>query len=341
VETLLDIRNLAIAYRLAEGGELRAISGFDLTLDRGKVVGVVGQSGAGKSTIGKAILGLLGDNAAIVEGFIRFEGRDLAQYSESQFAAIRGKKVGYIYQNPMTALNPVLSIGEQIIEAIEANTTKRGREARDYAIALLESAEVTHAKERLSKYPHQLSGGLCQRIVFAIAIAAEPELIIADEPTTALDVTVQKAVLDTLLKLCRQKGIAIMLITHDMGVVSQMCDDVYVLSRGRLVEHGPTQSVILTPREQYTKDLMAAIPTVDHRRERFDVFDAFAETPGRARGIDFLRSGIARGARREPMPTTMLANERDQFYLYSVMRLLPLRDPKKWISILSMRMRIC
>lgn len=300
---LLQISNLAIAYRLARGAELRAISGFDLTLERGKVVGVVGQSGAGKSTIGKAVLGLLGDNADIVEGSIIFDGRELSKFSESQFAAIRGKKIGYIYQNPMSALNPVLSIGEQIIEAIEANTSKRGKEARAYAIDLLESADVTHAEERLTKYPHQLSGGLCQRIVFAIAIAAQPDLIIADEPTTALDVTVQKAVLDTLLKLCRQEGIAIMLITHDMGVVSQMCDDVYVLSRGRLVEHGPTQSVIRTPREQYTKDLMAAIPTVDHRRERFNVFDAFAETPGRARGTEFLRSGIASGQRGEPILT--------------------------------------
>jgi peptide/nickel transport system ATP-binding protein len=300
---LLQISNLAIAYRLARGAELRAISGFDLTLERGKVVGVVGQSGAGKSTIGKAVLGLLGDNADIVEGSIIFDGQELSKFSESQFAAIRGKKVGYIYQNPMSALNPVLSIGEQIIEAIEANTSKRGKEARAYAIDLLESADVTHAEDRLTKYPHQLSGGLCQRIVFAIAIAAQPDLIIADEPTTALDVTVQKAVLDTLLKLCRQEDIAIMLITHDMGVVSQMCDDVYVLSRGRLVEHGPTQSVIRTPREQYTKDLMAAIPTVDHRRERFNVFDAFAETPGRARGIEFLRSGIASGQRGEPILT--------------------------------------
>ncbi|WP_332717218.1 ABC transporter ATP-binding protein [Pelagibacterium mangrovi] len=300
---LLQISNLAIAYRLARGAELRAISGFDLTLERGKVVGVVGQSGAGKSTIGKAVLGLLGDNADIVEGSIVFDGQELSKFSESQFAAIRGKKIGYIYQNPMSALNPVLSIGEQIIEAIEANTSKRGKEARAYAIDLLESADVTHAEERLTKYPHQLSGGLCQRIVFAIAIAAQPDLIIADEPTTALDVTVQKAVLDTLLKLCRQEDIAIMLITHDMGVVSQMCDDVYVLSRGRLVEHGPTQSVIRTPREQYTKDLMAAIPTVDHRRERFNVFDAFAETPGRARGTEFLRSGIASGQRGEPILT--------------------------------------
>ena len=296
---LLAIKDLAIAYHLAQGREVRALTGFDLTLERGKIVGIVGQSGAGKSTIGKAILGLLGDNAAIVEGSILFNGQNLARFTENEFAAIRGKKIGYIYQNPMSALNPVLSIGEQIIEAIEANTSRRGKEARDYAISLLKAAEVTHAEDRLSKYPHQLSGGLCQRIVFAIAIASKPDLIIADEPTTALDVTVQKAVLDTLLKLCRQDNIAVVLITHDMGVVSQMCDDVFVLSRGRMVESGPTDAVIQTPSEPYTRELMAAIPTVDHKRERFNVFESFAETESRARGIEYLRSGIARSGRGE------------------------------------------
>jgi peptide/nickel transport system ATP-binding protein len=290
---LLSIDNLSIEYDLPDGREVEAIKDFSLALQRGRIVGIVGQSGAGKSTIGKAVLGLLGENARISGGEILLDGENIAGFSERQFATIRGKRVGYIYQNPMTALNPVLSIGEQLIEAIEANTPRRGKAARDYAIALLTSAEVSQPEERLSKYPHQLSGGLCQRIVFAIAIAAQPDLIVADEPTTALDVTVQKAVLGTLKRLAEQERIAIILITHDMGVVSQMCDDVYVLSRGRLVEHGPTIQIIGAPRERYTRDLMAAIPSVDERRPRFDVLDAFEETPGRRRGIDFLKSGIA------------------------------------------------
>ncbi|QDZ11880.1 dipeptide ABC transporter ATP-binding protein [Devosia ginsengisoli] len=291
--SLLSINNLSIAYALANGRELDAITDFSLSLERGQIVGIVGQSGAGKSTIGKAVLGLLGENAHISGGEILLDGENLARFSERQFAAIRGKRVGYIYQNPMTALNPVLSVGEQLIEAIEANTDKRGQAARDHAIALLTSAEVSHPEQRLSKYPHQLSGGLCQRIVFAIAIAAQPDLIIADEPTTALDVTVQQAVLGTLKRLALQEQIAIILITHDMGVVSQMCDEVYVLSRGKLVEHGLTAEIIGAPRERYTRDLMAAIPSVDEKRPRFDVLDAFEDTPGRCRGIDFLKSGIA------------------------------------------------
>ncbi|KKB12534.1 hypothetical protein VE25_06285 [Devosia geojensis] len=292
---LLAIEDLSIAYQLGDGRDAEAISGFSLHLERGRIVGIVGQSGAGKSTIGKAILGLMGDNARITGGTIALDGTDITRFSEARFAAIRGKRIGYIYQNPMTALNPVLSIGEQLIEAIEANTTRRGGDARAYAVELLKSAEVTHAEERLAKYPHQLSGGLCQRIVFAIAIAAQPDLIIADEPTTALDVTVQKAVLATLKKLAREKQISIVLITHDMGVVAQMCDGVSVLWRGRLVEHGPTAQVIGAPRERYTRDLMAAIPTVDHKRARFDVLDSFEDTPGRRRGIAFLKSGIAAG----------------------------------------------
>ncbi|GLQ52899.1 dipeptide ABC transporter ATP-binding protein [Devosia nitrariae] len=290
---LLAIENLSIAYMLGDGRSAEAISDFSLRLERGRIAGIVGQSGAGKSTIGKAILGLLGENARITSGTITLDGTVITRFSEGEFAAIRGKRIGYIYQNPMTALNPVLSIGEQMIEAIEANTARRGEAARTYALELLKSAEVSHAEERLSKYPHQLSGGLCQRIVFAIAIAAQPDLIIADEPTTALDVTVQKAVLATLKRLACEQQIAIVLITHDMGVVFQMCDEVSVLCRGRLVEHGSTAQVIGAPRERYTKDLMAAIPSVDLKRDRFDVLDSFANTPGRRRGIAFLKSGIA------------------------------------------------
>lgn len=290
---LLHIDTLSIGYELANGRELEAIKDFSLALDRGQIVGIVGQSGAGKSTIGKAILGLLGENARITKGSILLEGQDIAAFSPRQFATIRGKRIGYIYQNPMTALNPVLSIGEQLIETIEAHTPRRGKQARDYAIELLTGAEVSHPEDRLSKYPHQLSGGLCQRIVFAIAIAAQPDLIIADEPTTALDVTVQKAVLGTLKRLASQENIAIILITHDMGVVSQMCDEVYVLLRGQLVEHGPTAQIIGAPSERYTRELMAAIPSVEEKRPRFDVLDAFAETPGRQHGLDYLRSGIA------------------------------------------------
>lgn len=285
---LLQIDDLTIAYRLADGSGFQAIRDYSLTMAPGEIVGIVGQSGAGKSTIGKAVLGLMGENATIEAGRIRLSGHDITRARDVE--AIRGRKVGYIYQNPMTALNPVLTIGEQLLESIVTHTGRRGAAARAYAVELLEQAEVPQAAERLSKYPHQLSGGLCQRIVFAIAICARPALLIADEPTTALDVTVQKAVLATLERMARKEGIGILLITHDMGVVAQMCDRVQVLRRGELVEEGATRQLLLHPAAAYTRQLMAAIPPMDRRLDRFDVIERQADSPGRERGIAYLRT---------------------------------------------------
>lgn len=268
---LLTIDHLTVAYPSPDGDAFRALQDFSLTVPRGGIVGIVGQSGAGKSTIGKAALGILDENARIETGRIALAGNDLTEQSEAEFAGIRGKRIGYVYQNPMTALNPVLTVGEQLIETIVAHTDLRGGAARAYAIELLRQAEVPEPEERLTKYPHQLSGGLCQRAVFAMAICGKPELIIADEPTTALDVTVKKAVLATLRKLAREHNIAIVLITHDMGVVAQMCDHVYVLRHGRLVEQGTADAVIGRPTAAYTRELMAAIPRIDQKRSRFDV----------------------------------------------------------------------
>jgi peptide/nickel transport system ATP-binding protein len=188
----------------------------------------------------------------------------------------------------MTALNPVLTIGEQLIETIHTHTNKTGQAARRFAVELLEQVEILDAEERLSKYPHQLSGGLCQRIVFAIAICSKPDLIIADEPTTALDVTVQKAVLDTFKRLVQTENIAVILITHDMGVVAEMCDYIYVLRNGLLVEHGVTQNILKSPKEIYSRELMAAIPSVDKKLERFMVPGTIQKSEGRDRALKFL-----------------------------------------------------
>ncbi|WP_370231903.1 ABC transporter ATP-binding protein, partial [Cognatishimia sp.] len=269
MENLISIKDLTIAYPMSDGEIFRALKGISIDIHRGQIVGVVGESGAGKSTIGKTALGLLDENAMIESGGVTLEGKSLSDLPEAGFGPIRGKRIGYIYQNPMTALNPVLTIGEQLMETIQAHTDKSDEAARAYAIELLEQAEVPEAEDRLSKYPHQLSGGLCQRIVFAIAICARPDLIIADEPTTALDVTVQKAVLDTLKKLAKQDNIAIILITHDMGVVAEMCDYVYVLRYGGMVEHGPTKQILTQPSKDYSRELMAAIPRIDKKVERF------------------------------------------------------------------------
>ena len=268
---LLKINNLTVTYPLGseESGVFKALDNASLKVNSGQIIGIVGESGAGKSTIGKAILGLLDPPAKLVSGEIRFLGSSLIGLSEAQFESLRGNQIGYIYQNPMTALNPVLTIGEQVIEAIEANTDMRGKNAREYAIQLLERADVSFAEDRLQKYPHQLSGGLCQRIVFAIAIAAKPKLIIADEPTTALDVTVQQSVLQTLIKLSRQEQIAIILITHDIGVIAETCDYVYVLRYGKHVEQDATNKVLQRPTQDYTRSLMASVPLIEKRLHRF------------------------------------------------------------------------
>ena len=268
---LLKINNLTVTYPLnSEGSDvLKALDNTSLKVNSGQIIGIVGESGAGKSTIGKAILGLLDPPAKLVSGEIRFLGNSLVGLSEAQFESLRGNQIGYIYQNPMTALNPVLTIGEQVIEAILANTTMTGKEAYNYAIQLLERADVSFAKDRLQKYPHQLSGGLCQRIVFAIAIAAKPKLIVADEPTTALDVTVQSSVLQTLIKLSQEEDIAIILITHDIGVVSETCDYVYVLRNGKHIEQGETVQVLEKPMQEYTRSLMASVPLIEKRLHRF------------------------------------------------------------------------
>ncbi len=270
MHTLVQVENLTIQYQM-KTRVFTALEDMHMTIDRGQIIGVVGESGAGKSTIGKAMLGLLDENAHIASGHITLDGTVVSDQPEAFYQNIRGKRVGYIYQNPMTALNPVLTIGEQLIEIIERHTDKHGHNAHAYAIELLEGAEIQDAASRLSKYPHQLSGGLCQRVVFAIAIASQPDIIIADEPTTALDVTVQKAVLTTLKNMVQRHNIAIMLITHDMGVVAEMCDFVYVLRYGKLLERGTTKDILTNPQVEYTKILMESIPRADIKIDRFKV----------------------------------------------------------------------
>jgi len=272
MKKLLEINNLTVAYPdIVKNNFFYATKDISIELEPGQIVGILGESGAGKSTIGRAILGLLDPPAIIESAKIKLNNDVISNRDEKFYESIRGKKIGYIFQNPMTALNPVLTIGEQIMETIEANTDLQGKRVKQYALELLEKASVSFAEERLKKYPHQLSGGLCQRIVFAIAIAAKPDLIIADEPTTALDVTVQKSVLHTLTTLCQQENIAIILITHDMGVVSEICNYVYVLRNGKQVEEGPTREVLLKPQTTYSKELMASVPRIDRRLERFQV----------------------------------------------------------------------
>lgn len=263
--TMLKIENLSIEF-LARQGAVKTLEDVSLTLSPGEIVGLVGESGAGKSLTGAAVLGLLPTNAKISGGAIRFDSERLDGMSEKQLRKVRGKKIGAIFQNPMTSLDPLMTIGEQLIETIVCHFPISRQKAKKQAIDLLQSVGVPAAEERLQAYPHEFSGGMRQRVVIALALAGEPEVIIADEPTTALDVSVQAQILALLKKLCKERKTAVILITHDMGVIAQTADRVVVLYAGGIVEMGPVEAIISNPAHPYTQGLMAAVPEIGGSR---------------------------------------------------------------------------
>jgi peptide/nickel transport system ATP-binding protein len=249
-------------------GATEVVGGVSFTLERGEVLGLVGESGSGKSVTSLAILGLL-DPAARVEGSIRWQGRELVGLTNRELRAIRGREIAMIFQEPMTALNPVMPVGKQIAEAILAHRTGlSGREAKREAIAALEAVAIPESARRFGEYPHQFSGGQRQRILIAMALVHKPQLLIADEPTTALDVTVQAQVLELLKSLQREHGVAMLFTSHDLAVVGQMADRVAVMRAGRIVESGAAGQVLTRPQHAYTKSLLAAVPTLRTDREK-------------------------------------------------------------------------
>lgn len=250
-------------------GDFTAVHGFDMEVARGEIVGLIGESGAGKSTIGNAIMGLLSHPGKVTAGQILLEGEDLTQMSDRQMADLRGRRIGMIFQDPMTSLNPLMAVGDQLAESISVLQGVSMADARVLSADRLEGVGIPDAKTRMAQYPHEFSGGMRQRVVIALALAGDPDLLIADEPTTALDVSVQKQVLDLIRDICIERSLGVILVTHDMGVISETADRVYVMRYGKLVETGPTAQVLETPGEQYTKDLIAAIPSIDEREERF------------------------------------------------------------------------
>jgi len=254
---LLDVQRLTVTFDNA-GSTLTAVDNVSLTVGAGETLGLVGESGSGKSVTALAILRLLQPPGRVTAGRILFEARDLLQASESEMRAIRGARISLIFQEPMTALNPVMRVGDQIAEALSVHGSSQA-EARLRAVELLDAVRVPDAKARARDYPHQLSGGMRQRVLFAIAVACHPSLVIADEPTTSLDVTVQAQVLDVLRDLKAQFNLALLLITHDFGVIAQMADRVAVMHRGRLVEEGPVRQILRNPGEDYTRRLLAAV----------------------------------------------------------------------------------
>lgn len=265
---LLRIKDLEVTFphRL---GDFTAVAGFGLTLRKGEIVGLIGESGAGKSTVGNAVIGLLSAPGRVTRGSIALEGQELTQLPAPELAALRGRRIGMIFQDPMTSLNPLMTVGDQLAESIALLQGRSMTDARIEAIRRLDAVGIPDAAQRMSQYPHEFSGGMRQRVVIALALAGDPDLLIADEPTTALDVSVQKQVLDLIREICQERQLGVVLVTHDMGVIAETADRVCVMRYGKLVETGPTSEVLGLPKAAYTKALIAAIPSISRRETRF------------------------------------------------------------------------
>ena len=270
--SLLQVKNLVVEFPNRRG-TLRAIDGISFDIAPGEILGVVGESGAGKSLTGASIIGLLEPPGRIASGEVLLEGNRIDNLSNDQLRHIRGRKIGAIFQDPLTSLNPLYSVGKQLTETIQAHLPVSNAEARKRAIDLLKDTGIPAAEQRIDHYPHQFSGGMRQRVVIALALAAEPKLIVADEPTTALDVSIQAQIISLLKNICKNRGAAVMLITHDMGVIAETCDRVAVMYAGRIVEIGPVHEVINRPAHPYTAGLMASIPDITQDREYLNQID--------------------------------------------------------------------
>jgi peptide/nickel transport system ATP-binding protein len=264
---LLEVRNLRVEFP-SRHGTLLALDDISFNIAPGEILGVVGESGAGKSLTGAAIIGLLDPPGRVAGGEIRFEGRRIDNLPYEEMRKLRGRHIGAIFQDPLTSLNPLYTVGRQLTETIRTHLPLSAAQARERAIGLLQETGISAAAARIDQYPHQFSGGMRQRVVIALALAANPKLIVADEPTTALDVSVQAQIISLLKRLCKEHGAAVMLVTHDMGVIAETCDRVAVMYAGRLAEIGPVQAVIHKPAHPYTAGLMGAIPAMAEDRER-------------------------------------------------------------------------
>ena len=260
---LLEVDNLQVSF-FTPAGQVRAVNGISYTVERGGVMGIVGESGSGKSVEAYSILGLLPPTGRVIGGSITFEGRDVLSLSEAERTRFRGGEVAMIFQNPMTCLNPVYTVGSQLIEALRAHQqTVRREEAQARAVEMLELVGISNPQKRMKQYPHQLSGGQRQRVMIAMALICRPKLLIADEPTTALDVTIQAQILDLMKEIQHKTGMGILFITHNLGVVAEMCDWVSVMYAGRIVEQGGVEDIFYRPGHPYTLGLLRSIPRVD------------------------------------------------------------------------------
>jgi peptide/nickel transport system ATP-binding protein len=270
---LLQVEDLSVHFHGADGRITPAVDGISFEVMRGRTLGIVGESGCGKSVTSLAIMGLLPSRGPTVSGRILFDGHDLRQMPADQLRDLRGNRIAMIFQEPMTSLNPSFTIGDQITEAVLRHSTMTARAAKDHAIEMLRRVRIPNPEARFNDYPHKLSGGMRQRVMIAMALSCNPDLLVADEPTTALDVTIQAQILELLRSLRQEAGAAVILITHDLGVVAETCDDVAVMYAGQIVERAPVTDLFAFPQHPYTIGLMGSLPRLDERREKLAVIE--------------------------------------------------------------------
>lgn len=264
---LLSVKDLHTSFT-TDHGEVQAVNGVSFNLDAGKVLGIVGESGSGKSVTAYSIMQILADNGRITSGEILYKGEDISRWGESKMQDFRGKCCSIIFQDPMTSLNPVFTIGSQIAEAVLLHTKSSKHEAMEKALEMLKLVGINEPEKRLKQYPYELSGGMLQRVMIAMALACEPDILIADEPTTALDVTIQAQILELMQSLQKKLGMAIIMVTHDLGVIAEMCDEIVVMYGGRFCERGTADEIFYNPRHEYTRGLLRSIPNITNMKER-------------------------------------------------------------------------
>ena len=264
---LLSVQDLHTSF-FTDSGEVHAVNGVSFNLDPGEVLGIVGESGSGKSVTAYSIMQILADTGRITSGHILYKGQDLTTWDARQMSGFRGKCCSIVFQDPMTSLNPVFTIGNQLREAIELHTDRKGKASLARAIEMLELVGINEPQKRVKQYPHELSGGMRQRVMIAMALACEPDILIADEPTTALDVTIQAQILELMQSLQKKMGMAVILVTHDLGVIADMCDNIIVMYGGHICERGTADEIFYNPRHEYTKGLLRSIPNVNNMKEK-------------------------------------------------------------------------